>query len=173
MKRKLQVAVRALVEHVLRSGDLGFEFMGGSRAIEAIRAHQKVQKSRPPGYIPEVTISNDIETEYFFLSISGRIDGVYQTNESVIIDEIKTTTRDLDFFKTVQNPLHWGQLKCYAYLYALEHDLDKIDTQLTYYQIDTGDTLELQEAFTREELEFFFRAWLTIILNGQKRLQTG
>ncbi|MBN1932396.1 MAG: ATP-dependent DNA helicase [Desulfobacterales bacterium] len=157
MKRKLQVAVRALVEHVFRTGDLELEFTGAGRTLEAIRAHQKIQKSRPTGYTPEVAICREIETEYFFLCISGRIDGVYQTHESVMIDEIKTTTRDLDFFKTACNPLHWGQLKCYAYLYSLEHDLDKIDVQLTYYQLDTGDTLELREAFTREELDIFFQ----------------
>ncbi|MBI5063079.1 MAG: hypothetical protein HZB87_06365 [Desulfatitalea sp.] len=33
------IAVRALVEHVLRCGDLRSDFMGAARAEEGLRAH--------------------------------------------------------------------------------------------------------------------------------------
>jgi len=60
MKTQLAVGVRELVEHVLRSGDLVMEFTGSSRAAEAIRVHQRIQYSRPDGYVPEVSVSRRV-----------------------------------------------------------------------------------------------------------------
>jgi len=156
LKQKLQIAVRELVEHVLRSGDLEHAFIGVSRAVEGIRAHQKIQRSRPDVYTPEITVSHQVETEKFILEISGRIDGVYRYPDRAVIDEIKTTVSDLERFEDQENQIHWGQAKCYAYLYALEFKLETIDIQLTYYRPDTEAFSEFLRSFTIEELEVFF-----------------
>ena len=50
--------------------------VGSSRQVEAIRAHQKIQNSRPANYQPEVTIAHQIETDRFRLNISGRIESM-------------------------------------------------------------------------------------------------
>lgn len=171
MKEKLQIAVRALVEHALRAGDLNLTFTGASRTVQAIRAHQKVQRSRPAHYEPEVSISREVDTDTFILVVSGRIDGVYTAaaGNSVIIDEIKTTTGELERVADSNNLVHWGQLKTYAYLYAAAHDISRIEVQLTYYQLDTGKTLEIRRSFDRETLTTFFEdlvgrylAWATV-----------
>ena len=39
--------------------------MGISLSVEAIRAHQKIQKSRPVEYTPEVSVSNKYEVDNF------------------------------------------------------------------------------------------------------------
>lgn len=153
MKQILQVAVRTLVEHVLRSGDLEHVFLGASRAVEGIRAHQSIQKSRPDTYTPEVTVSHRIETDRSVLVISGRIDGVYHDPDRVIIDEIKST---LHGPADEEDPVHWGQAKCYAYLYGHTHQLKTVDVQLTYYQLKTGEVQEFQKSFTIDVLEDFF-----------------
>ncbi|MCP4152974.1 MAG: ATP-dependent DNA helicase, partial [bacterium] len=156
MKRELNISVHALVEHSQRSGDLVLEFSGFGRAVDGIRAHQKIQHARPAEYLPEVTVSHKIETELFILKVSGRIDGVYQYPDHHIIDEIKTTGRKLDFFEKNENLLHWGQAKTYAYIYALQNDLDTIDVQLTYFQLDDAETREYKKTFSKTELESFF-----------------
>ena len=156
LRRELKIAVRELVAYVLRSGDLVFEFLGSSRPVEAIRAHQKIQNSRPASYQPEVTIAHQVETDRFRLGISGRIDGVYTTSDSTIIEEIKTTTRDPAYFEKNENPVHWGQVKTYAYIYGHQHGLDQITIQLTYYQIDTGKQHEIKCTLGISELEIFF-----------------
>ncbi len=157
MKRELKIAVRELIEHVLRSGDLVFEFLGSSRPVEAIRAHQKIQNSRPDTYQPEVSISYQVETDRFRLNISGRIDGVYTEPDRTIIEEIKTTARNPDYFEKNENPVHWGQVKTYAYLYGNARGLDEIITQLTYYRIDSGEIREIKRTFSITELEVFFK----------------
>ena len=47
------LSVRELVEFVLRRGDLGGEreFVGSDRALAGMRGHQKIQRSRPTGYL--------------------------------------------------------------------------------------------------------------------------
>ncbi len=180
MKRKLNIAVRELVEFVCRSGDLAASFSGARRAVEAIRAHQKIQKSRPPTYRPEVTIGLQHETDAFLLSLSGRIDGVFSETAAdgsirAVIDEIKTTDRDLDQLAAAPNPLHWGQVKCYAYMYAVAQELTEIDAQLTYYHFDSGETREVRHPYTIDELGVFFGelierylGWAAILIDWQQ-----
>ena len=166
MKRILKIAVRELVEFVRRSGDLQLEFMAATRPTEGIRAHQKVQKSRPANYMPEVSITHQIETERFILEVGGRIDGIYIDNgigqlNRVIIDEIKSTNRDLGTFDRKGYPIHWEQAKCYAYIYAFQKDLPEIDIQLTYIHLESGEILELRQTFALDKLEKDFTDLVT------------
>jgi DNA excision repair protein ERCC-2 len=161
LKSELKIGVRELVEHVLRSGDLTFEFLGSSRPVEAIRAHQRIQNSRPVTYQPEVSISHQVETDRFRLIIGGRIDGVYTEPDRTLIEEIKTTTRNPDYFEKNEQPVHWGQIKTYAYIYASARGLDEISTQLIYYQIDTADVREIKRTFRISELEIYFNDLVT------------
>ena len=152
--------------HVLSRGDLSYGFRGTSRNVDAIRAHQRIQKSRPDGYLPEVTVSHELPVGDLVLVVSGRIDGVFHpTPENktsvnrggrVYVEEIKTTTGDLERCAADENPLHWGQIKTYAYMYARRHELTDIDTHLTYYQLDTGKHIVLKRTFHMGELESFF-----------------
>ena len=157
MKKNLKIAVRDLVAYALRSGDLAFEFLSSARPVEAIRIHQKIQHSRPDHYQAEVSVSHHIDTALFTLSIGGRIDGVYRDSEPVLIEEIKTTSRSLDRFENHENPIHWGQVKSYAYIFAKDHNLSEIDARLTYYQMDTGEIRNFQKHFNTDELESFFQ----------------
>ena len=99
MKTKIQITVRTLVEHTHRSGDLESVFMGSKRPVEGIKMHQMIQKTRHDEYIREVPIYHEMETEHLSLMITGRIDGVFENPDRIIIDEIKTTYRDLDLLK--------------------------------------------------------------------------
>ena len=147
--------MRELIEYVLRSGDLVSKFLGSSRPVEAIRAHQKIQNSRPDTYQPEVSISHQVESDQFRLNISGRIDGVYTEPDRTVIEEIKTTARNPVYFEKNENPVHWGQVKTYAYIYGQARGLNEIITQLTYYQIDSGEIREIKRTFGIPELDLF------------------
>ncbi len=163
-KTRLQISVRALVEYILRSGDLELTVFSMSNPVEAIRAHQKIQRSRPAEYTGEVTVRHQVETGDFIIDINGRIDGVFEYPDRVVIDEIKTTRRNLTTFEETENSLHWGQVKCYAYIYAYDHALDIIDAQLTYYRLDTGETREQRRSFSKADLGEFFGGLLAAYL---------
>lgn len=155
-KKTLHVPVRALVEQTLRAGDLALDAWSPSRKLDGVRAHLKIQKSRPEEYEREVPISRQFERGDFVLEVSGRIDGVYRFPDHVVIDEIKTTAGNLDPLIRTENPLHWGQAKVYAYLYAAENALDAVEVQLTYNQLDTDEIREIRKSFDSNELERFF-----------------
>jgi DNA excision repair protein ERCC-2 len=171
LKKTIQISVRTLVEYVFRSGDLGFEFLGSNRSAEGIQAHRKIQRSRPDEYSSEVPLVHRIETDHFILEISGRMDGIYQYPDRVIIEEIKTTATKPEVWETEENHVHWGQLKCYAYIYAVEYSLEKIDTQLTYYHTKTGKTKEFRRHFSREELEHFFQELISRYLEWTNTIE--
>ncbi|GMR21749.1 MAG: ATP-dependent DNA helicase [Acidobacteriota bacterium] len=168
------------MEHCLRSGNLNLESWGPSSSpVDAIRAHQKVQSSRGEGYRKEVTLSHIVENDHFVLEIGGRIDGVLTREpigtHAVVIEEIKTTSGDLDA-RTAQPgsfgfaPTHWGQLEVYAYIYALQNDLEEVDGRLTYYQLESGQTRELERHFTIAELGEMFDELVERYLRWAKRI---
>ena len=159
MQGILHIAVRSLVSHVLSKGDLSYGFQGFSRQADAIRAHQRIQANRPAGYRPEVSVSHTVSNGNLTLVISGRIDGVFaplDTNDVVYVEEIKTTTDGLERLEAEENPLHWGQAKTYAYLYALDRGLSKIAVRLTYCHLDTRQELTLERTWPRDALKAFF-----------------
>jgi len=176
LKRELKIAVREIIEHVFRSGDLVFEFLGSSRPVDGIRAHQKIQNSRPASYQPEVSVSYQVETDRLRLIIGGRIDGVYNEPGRTIIEEIKTTTQNPNYFEKNQQPLHWAQVKTYAYIYGRQQGLKEIITRLTYFRVDTGDVREYQLTFDILALEIFFKdlvarylEWAETIIDWSRR----
>jgi DNA excision repair protein ERCC-2 len=132
------------------------QFTGASRALEGIRGHQKLQHKRPGNYTPEVSVTLEIECEGASLEIGGRIDGVFDHDGKTTIEEIKTTSRSLDYYREHENPYHWGQLQVYAYIYCQIHKLTALNTRLTYFQLDSGKILELNRSYRLEELKAFF-----------------
>lgn len=158
-----RVQVRELIEFALRSGDLGGErdFVGSGRALAGIRGHQKVQRSRPADYQKEVPVSLELEQDEFVLRIQGRVDGVLPARESLLVEEIKTV---MPGWSGTPDPLHWAQLKAYAFILARESSLPVITLRLTYLELETGHLSEhLQEA-TRDELQSFFESATVIYL---------
>ncbi len=149
------VSVRALVEFVLRRGDLGGEreFVGSDRALAGIRGHQKIQRSRPTGYLTELPVEHQVEVEEFTLLIRGRIDGLLITSDSVLLEEIKTVSASWDH---EADPLHWAQAKFYGFMHAREKALKELVIQLVYLELPAGKVTEFRETYSFTELSEFF-----------------
>ncbi|UCC11808.1 MAG: ATP-dependent DNA helicase [candidate division WOR-3 bacterium] len=155
-KQNLGISVRELVAYALRSGDLDTTQFGTVSPTDAIAAHTIVQNVRPSGYRREIPIHHQVETDDFVLEVSGRIDGLFTQTDPAIVEEIKTTREDLATISQREDPYHWGQVKTYAYMYAREHDLDRIGVQLTYFQREHGTMKEVRRSYTAAELSIFF-----------------
>jgi len=157
-KTELRVSVRLLIEFCFRSGDLDLEtYTSSRRAQQGLRAHQKLQKSRPDNYRKEVTLNYKLETEDFLLAIRGRMDGLYITDKEVIIEEIKTTSHPLEKISPQALLLWWGQAKIYAAIYCRQNELRDITVQLAIYQLDTKEETKLKEHYNITELDEFFK----------------
>lgn len=167
----LKISVRALVERFLRSGDLVIDVWDSPHPVAAIRAHQKIQKSRPAEYSAEFPLSIPLESRGRQLEIGGRIDGVYQYPDRVIIEEIKTTRQDLSGLKERDNIRHWGQAQVYTHLYNLCFGVAPAETHLTYYQLDTRKSLTLKRNLDPVELAAFFTALIDRFVEQEEKLE--
>ncbi len=152
----VQIAIRELVEFVLRWGDIDSRFGGLDRALEGSRIHRKLQKAGGEAYQAEVMLSGAFTRGGTDYTVEGRADGVITQGDRVTIDEIKTTAAPVEQLTEDFNPLHWAQGMCYAYIYAVQRGLDEIHVRLTYYQIDTDEIVRHERAFQTRELEEFF-----------------
>ncbi len=159
-----------MAEFLLRAGDLRPEALGGARPLEGIRAHQRVQKARPPGYEAEVPVAGQFQGEGITLILSGRIDGVLETEDGVIVEEIKSTRRAPEDLVAEMNPVHWGQLHLYGWLYAEERDLPSLTLRMAYVGLVSGVIRDAAHTVDREELAEFGRLLVNRYLRWLHRL---
>lgn len=177
----IKVSVRNLVEFALKQGDLQTGSIGASRVQEAIKAHQYIQKTSGTKYVPEVTLSYLYTSqkpqlsvgisEDLCLEIKGRADGIIKKESGECIDEIKTTSLDLSLIDESFSVLHWAQAQCYAFMYAVQEGLETMETQLTYFQLDTAQTKKFTKMFSLAELSEFFLSLVEYYLTWACQLQ--
>jgi len=157
-KQRFSLSVRELVAYLPQGGDLSGAFFSSGRSVAGIHAHQILQKSRPEHYKPEVPVAHTVEIENYVIEIGGRIDGIFHFSDHDMLEEIKSTSRDLASFENSQNPGHWAQLKIYAYIYAAPKKLAQVETCLTYVQLGSNQTREIRKSFEFEALSAYFDA---------------
>lgn len=167
----IYISVRDLVERFVRAGDLTSGVFIPDRATAAIALHQRIQHSRPEAYEPEVVISHTCESGPWSIHLSGRIDGIFRYADRMVLEEIKTTIRNPKDSEDGENPHHWAQLKVYAYMLSMEHDLESVDTCLTYARLYSNDTWEIQRTFSHSDLEAFFSPLISRLVQHTEGIQ--
>ena len=158
---EIKLAVRQLVEFLLKVGSIDSRFTGFDRANEGARIHRRLQKAAGEGYEAEVFLTETRETAGIAFTIEGRADGIFiDESGTTVIDEIKTTAIPTEELREDGNPCHWAQGMVYGAIYAKQQELDALDVRLTYYQIDTDDIVRYTRHFTAAELNDFFNGLL-------------
>lgn len=161
-KKQVRISVRALVEFVLRSGDIDNRRSGAAQkdAMAAgTRIHKKIQKRMGGNYRAEVPLKYAAldEEEDIELLVEGRADGIFEEDGIVTIDEIKGVYMDLERL-TEPVAVHMAQAMCYGYFYCCDRDLDGVRIQLTYCNLETEEIRRFHEDRSKEELEVWFRS---------------
>ena len=161
-KKQVRISVRALVEFVLRSGDIDNRRSGAAQkdAMAAgTRIHKKIQKRMGGNYRAEVPLKYAAldEEEDIELLVEGRADGIFEEDGIVTIDEIKGMYMDLERL-TEPVAVHMAQAMCYGYFYCCDRDLDGVRIQLTYCNLETEEIRRFHEDRSKEELEAWFRS---------------
>lgn len=153
----VKLSVRTLVEFVLRCGDIDARAAAGGydRANEGARIHRKLQKAAGKGYQAEVSFKATRVVDGIEYRLEGRADGIIETPGGYVVDEIKTTSAPAERLTEDYNPLHWAQAKCYAAFLCKEKKLPGVTVQLTYYQVDTEETVRHRRLYGALELENF------------------
>ncbi len=170
--KTVRISVRSLVEFILREGDIDNRSVGGldkDVMLMGGRLHRKIQRSMVPEYHAEVSMKMLIPCGEFQIQIEGRADGIIikehkdkkgrgknpDGEPDVAVDEIKGVLKELTHIERPVN-VHLAQAKCYAYIYAEQHGLDRIGVQMTYCNLDTEDIRRFTEVYTRQELKEWF-----------------
>lgn len=165
----VKISVRNLIEFVMRSGDIDNRFRDNTRMIEGIRAHQKIQASYGKNYKKEYKLKNITTYKDVVFEVEGRADGLAKIDDTYLIDEIKSTSRDLSEI-TDKNDLHWAQAMSYAYFFACDRDLDKMSISLSYVSVETYQTKIFRRDFTYDQLKDFYYKLLDEYINFSKIL---
>ena len=152
----ITIAVRELVEFVLRGGSIDNRFGGLDRMAEGSRIHRRLQKAAGESYQAEVPLSLESRCGALRLLVEGRADGVYTDGEGTVVDEIKTTGAPLELITEDFNPLHWAQAMCYAHMLCIREGWETMRVRLTYYQVDTDEIRRFIRAYTADELAAFY-----------------
>ena len=168
----IRISVRNLVEFICCGGDIDNRTSGISdmKAMqEGTRIHKKIQKSMGPSYKAEVPLKLDILVEHkqsYVITLEGRADGIicdFEEDEEgnkipttdVTIDEIKSTRADVS---KISEPIyvHKAQALCYAYIFAVSHELEMINVQVTYCNVENEFTKMFNEQYSFETLSKWF-----------------
>lgn len=153
----VRISVRNLVEFIMRNGDLvsGSSISDKEAMLKGSRLHRKIQKQMGSHYQPEVSLKKDIEYDDLILRVEGRADGIFSQDDRFCIDEIKGVYKNLEL---MEEPVlvHRAQALCYAWIYLDEHELEKIDIQMTYAHLDTEVIKRFRETLTRAELKQWY-----------------
>ena len=160
VREQIKISVRNLVEFILRSGDLDNrkDRMMDKNAMQAgSRMHRKIQRKMGADYHAEVPLKIIIEEERYQLVVEGRADGIIINEEEdfVTIDEIKGMYMDFTYL-TEPIEVHRAQAMCYAYIYAVQHDLKRMKIQMTYCNLDTEEIKRFLEEISFDKLEKWF-----------------
>ena len=158
----IRLSVRALVEFLLRSGDLDSR-RGGWADREAMQAgarvHRKIQKSRGASYRAEVPLKWTHDYPSCRLLLEGRADGIFEQDGIPVIEEIKGTYGELERLEQPV-PVHLAQARCYAFMYAQDTACERIRICMTYVQLETEEVRQFTSEEERSELEIWFRELL-------------
>lgn len=160
-----KIAVKELAYFVCQSGSLTNEFFSNSDMQKGQRVHDYLQSKYNDESLSEVYIKRELSYLGDSYLLHGFIDGVLNIDDELIIEEIKSTTKELDEITIDYHQEHLAQLKIYGYLYALEYNIDNIHLRLTYasvidYEVKSFDLIvninELED-FTFNVLEEYIR----------------
>ena len=157
-KTQLHISVRNLVEFIFREGDIdnrSSRAMSADAMMEGTRIHRKIQGSMGKAYQAEVPLSLVVEGDLYELTVEGRADGIFTEDGKCFVDEIKGMYRRVELF---EKPVfvHRAQAMCYAYIFALQNNMETIGIQMTYCNLETEQTKYFREEFSFEEIKKWF-----------------
>jgi len=158
----IKVSVRTLVEYAHTAGCINVTYKSSVSLIEGTKAHQKIQREYGEEDVKERPISGTIELDQLVFQIEGRCDGLLLKDDQYIIEEIKSTMKDLNEINENSYPVHWAQAKVYGYFICEELQLEKITLRLTYFNILTEQKISFDLLFTKDELTNYLYKMLEI-----------
>ena len=151
----IKIGIKELAYFVCQTGDLTTEFFSNKDLENGNKVHKMIQSKYNEDSKAEVYIKKELNYQGKDLLLHGFIDGVLLIDDELIIEEIKSTTMEIEEFNPETKKDYLAQLKMYGYLYALENNIDRIHLRLTYVSIVDYSHDSIDYYFDIEDLEEF------------------
>lgn len=151
-----KIAVRELVEFILRSGSIDEGKNSSHTPQEGARIHRKLQKAAGSSYQKEVWLKKLVTIADIEVQIEGRADGIFLQDELTYIDEIKTSETPFEDVEEGIINLYFYQAMVYAYIFSEQEELSEIGVRLTYFQTTEEKITRQERRFRMQELSAFF-----------------
>ena len=151
----MTIAIKELAYFVCGSGDLTLEFFSNRDVNEGTKAHEYLQSLYNSKSKSEVYIKSNLTVDGKEYTLHGFIDGVLNIKNKIIIEEIKSTSSDLDLINLDYHKEHLAQAKIYAYLYGIQNSMNKVNIRLTYIDILSYETKSFDLVEDINDLEDF------------------
>src|SRR5262245_6342658 len=125
--RTLWLSIRDLVDTTAFPGSVSLTPALRSRAAmgRAVHTvHQAAQQETLPSYRAEVTIRQQFLVHGYTVHLQGRIDGLYEEDDTLIVEEIKSLLVPPEFFNGItlgDYPTYEQQLALYVHLLRQQH----------------------------------------------------
>lgn len=163
----LSLSVHQIVDFLFRSGDIDDRIYNTSSMLEGTRLHKFYQDRQGNNYLKEYYLKYNFYVDDYELIVDGRSDGII-LGPIVTIEEIKTTVDDLDHFFKENEMWHLAQAEFYAYIYAKNNNLNKINVSLMYFSQNKKDRLKKLYNYDFDILEQKIYCYLNDYLSYQK-----
>ena len=173
--KNIRITAKEIVQFIYSGGDLTSEFRSNKRAKQGIEAHAFLQSQYNEESKKEVKVETLYDTDKYSFYITGRMDGLLQEENRLIIEEIKSTLTDLNLMEITSRPEHLAQAKMYAYMYMTKEELKSISVRLTYVTVNEYKTKSFTKRYNYSQLKRFFEktieeytSWIEIFDNHQR-----
>jgi len=164
---RYEISVRALAEHVHRTGGLSSLSFSGISGAEGTRLHNRVFSDLKNQYQPasvdtEISLTCEQAAEDIILAVRGRADCILHNtlsggSEEITLIEIKSCAGTFKEIAEIMQPVHWAQAMLYAHMYfQLYPDQKGIFVSLRYVSIETLTFVEEKKWIVRDEAASFF-----------------
>lgn len=160
-----KIAIRELAFFVYQSGALTNESSLNKDAQDGTHLHQLRQSEYQKDQIKEYYINKTIEYNNEKINLNGYIDGVLDKKNSLILEEIKTTSHDLFSEDFSYKEEHLAQVKLYAYFMFLETDFNEVKLNLLYINRKNYLRRNFEFVLSKKEINEFFYNTLDIYLS--------
>lgn len=152
---EIKIGIKELAIFACQSGNLTNEFFSNRDLENGTALHRFIQCKYNEKSAKEVYIKKQISYYQDEIILHGFIDGVLNIDDEIIIEEIKSTIKELDEIDPTERMEYIAQLKIYGYLYALEHELSHIHLRLTYISVVDYTIKHFDYIMETEALEEF------------------
>ncbi|HYH01513.1 MAG TPA: helicase C-terminal domain-containing protein [Bacillota bacterium] len=152
-EQDVRVSVGDLLSIDFHQSDLGGGDLLSVRFQEGIQGHQLLRNRRGPDYQTEVPLKFSYHWEDYCLIVRGRMDGVIETDSTIVIEEIKTTYLALATLELAMFQVHEAQLQLYLYFMQTLHPEKTVTGRLTYLNLE--DLAEKSFSVTDNGKELF------------------